>query len=169
MADRNSGLRTQKTLAATAASLVLFAISVPALGASSNKLHCDEESDANLDVPVEKLAAILVDHDVILNAIENVTIEASDPKLVVSRLLAPRAEAAIRDAFGESALEDEHPGPDLSNSILSRPVAGVEPSAVPENNETPQEEPAQGMNTQLPGVSEDDLSRFKKQMYRRDI
>ncbi|MCH9693862.1 MAG: hypothetical protein K0U72_05075 [Gammaproteobacteria bacterium] len=169
MANRNSGLTAQKKLAASAAGFVLLAISLPALGASSNKLLCDEEEEANLDVPVEKLTAIVVDHDVILSTVKDIAIEAADRQQVVSRLLAPRAEAAIRDAFGESDLEDEHPAPDLSSSVLSRPVAGVDTAVVPENNESPQEDPVSGMNTQLPGVSEDDLSRFKKQMYRRDI
>ncbi len=29
--------------------------------------------------------------------------------------------------------------------------------------------PDSGMNTQLPGVSDEDFLRYKKQMYRRDI
>lgn len=160
MADRNSGLTTQETLAAGTASLLLFAISVPALAASSNKLLCDEESDANLVIKVETLTTKVVDHDVTLSALEDV---------VASHLLAPRAEAAIRDAFEESELEDEHPAPDLSTSVLSRPVAGADATAKPKNLETERSDPVSSMNTRLPGVSDEDLLRFRKQMYRRDI
>jgi len=169
MANRDSGLLAQKTLAASAASFVLLAISFPALAASGNKLLCHEESNANLDVPVEKLSAKLIDHDVSTETLEDIVTGTVDHKLVASRLLAPRAEAAIRDAFEDSALDEEHPAPDLTNSVLSRPVAGVDAAAKPEGRKAPEGDSSPAMNTQLPGVSEDDLSRFKKQMYRRDI
>ena len=168
MADRYSGLTTQKTLAASAASFIWLAISIPALAASSNKLLCDEESDANLDIPVATLTTKAVEHQITLNALEDIVVNSRDHKLAAARLLAPRAEAAIRDAFEDSALEEEHPAPDLSTSVLSRPVAGVDATAKPEG-QAPQADALPGMNTRLPGVSEDDLSRFKKQMYRRDI
>jgi hypothetical protein len=48
-------------------------------------------------------------------------------------------------------------------------MAGTDakPVSAPEDDETTV--PDSGMNTKLPGVSEEDFLRYKKQMYRRDI
>ncbi len=62
-----------------------------------------------------------------------------------ARLLAPRAEAAIEEVFRTDSVTD------LTKRDASRSEA----------------EPA--METRLPGVSDDDQSQYKKQMYRRDI
>ena len=68
-------------------------------------------------------------------------------------LLAPRAAAAIREAFK------------LSHTP---PMAGTD--AKPESaNDDESTVPDSGMNTELPGVSDEDFARYKKQMYRRDI
>ena len=66
-------------------------------------------------------------------------------------LLAPRAEAAIRDAFEDSDLSAELP-----------------PSETTVKSDT-QVFPIREMNTKLPGISDVASSRYKKQMFRRDI
>jgi hypothetical protein len=46
-------------------------------------------------------------------------------------------------------------------------MAGTKPKA--ETTETEGDESVSGMNTKLPGISDDAMLRYKKQMFRRDI
>jgi hypothetical protein len=82
--------------------------------------------------------------------------------------LAPRAEAAIRDAFEESdRFSIDSPDVNASRAVLAPPMAGMDSKA--DTTDDNGEEPVSGMNTKLPGVSDDLSSRYKKQMFRRDI
>jgi hypothetical protein len=83
-------------------------------------------------------------------------------------LLAPRAEEAIREAFKEVDSATLHSSDtDLSDAALTPPMAGAESKA--ETVEAENKGVVSGMNTKLPGVSDDAMSRYKKQMFRRDI
>jgi hypothetical protein len=121
---------------------VVAICSAPALAATTSRIPCSEAVEATLTVLVDDLIAEVVSHDVPAPSINDA--RAIDEIEVVSStsLLAPRAEAAIRDAFDESDR--------ISIDSLV-------------------EEPVSGMKTKLPGTSDDDLSRYRKQMYRRDI
>ncbi len=161
---------TQKTTPAMNAVLVaLVAIcSAPALAATTSRIPCSEAVEATLTVLVDDLIAEVVSHDLPAPSINDA--RSIDEIEVVSStsLLAPRAEAAIRDAFDESdRISIDSSDANLSRFVLTPPMAGKK-SAV-ETTDKVVEGPASGMNTKLPGISDDDLSRYRKQMYRRDI
>jgi hypothetical protein len=88
-----------------------------------------------------------------------------------SSILAPLAEAAIREAFKEPDNARET-GASLPKAAVVAPMAGAESGPVESSNDDDSAEgsgPVPEINTRLPGVSDEVLSRYKKQMYRRDI
>ena len=143
MFGRRYDRKQRNTFAAGAAFFLVAGIcTAPALAATSSQIDCSEEATkATLEVPARLLAANLVSHD-----------KTESP--LPSSLLAPRASAAIRNAF-----------------ILSHtpPMAGTDAKPVSASEDDESTVPDSGMNTELPGVSDEYLVRFKKQMYRRDI
>jgi hypothetical protein len=169
MADWQTAPTQGKTLAAKTALFVLAAIvAAPALATTSSRIPCSETIEAALNVPVTALITASVSHDVPTTSskeepsINEITVVAS------TSLLAPRAEAAIRDAFEESDRTSiDSPDADISSTVLAPPMAGTE--SKPEASDDNGENPVSGMNTMLPGVSDDLSSRYKKQMFRRDI
>jgi len=140
----------RNTFAAGAVIFVMAGIcTAPALAANSARVDCPEEATkATLDVSAHLLATDLVSHSVPEAEIDEVEATPS------SSLLAPRAAAAIRNAF-----------------MLSHtpPMVGTEAKPVSTSEDEDSTVPDSGMNTELPGVSDEDLLRYKKQMYRRDI
>ena len=171
MFDRRKPSEAHNTLAVAAALLVVTGIlSTPALAAKSSLLPCREASAATLHVHVNELTTEVVSHTASESVLgKDVSLE--DVKVVSAiSLLAPRAEAAIKDAFKESIkLSSSSIKANLNQSSLTDPMAGAESQTETAPEDDVQDEADIGMNTKLPGVSDDDLSRFKKQMYRRDI
>lgn len=140
----------RNTFAAGAAVFVMAGIcTAPALAATSAQIDCPEEATrATLDVPARFLATDFVSHSVPEAEIDEAEITPS------SSLLAPRAAAAIRNAFISSH---------------TPPMAGTDAKAVSDPEDDESTLPDSGLNTELPGVSDEELARYKKQMYRRDI
>ena len=143
MAARQSMPQAYKRLAASAVVLMLAAWQAgPANAASNSHILSEEVADATLHIPNSKLTTEIADR------------EATENDDAPTRLLAPRAEAAIREAF---------------KAVATTPMAEAKSSPeATEVDDVPAETP-RGMNTRLPGVSEKDLSLFRKQMYRKDI
>ena len=149
----------RNTFAAGAAFFVMAGIcTAPALAATSARIDCPEEATkATLDVPAHLLAADLVSRNVPAASIpdEKTTAEIDEIEIAPSSsLLAPQANAAIRNAFISSH---------------TPPMAGTDAKPVSASEDDESTVPDSGMNTELPGVSDEDLLRYKKQMYRRDI
>ncbi len=158
MFDRRSKPKQQNTFAASATLIVLAGFcTAPALAATSARIGCPEEATkATLDVPVHILTTELVSHSdpAEPNADDEAIAEIVEIEIAASSsLLAPRAAAAIRDAFKMSH---------------TPPMAGADAKPEPATDDEGTV-PDSGMNTELPGVSDEDFSRYKKQMYRRDI
>ncbi len=151
----------QRNIAVALAVGVLLA--GPVNAANSVYSHCSEAGQANLHIQVSALVARPVSH----SAAERTS---TDPLSIdaASSLLAPRAEAAIRDAFSDEDSK-EAIRTNLIKAALAAPVAGTKMKAVTKPDKEQTDVPNQSMNAKLPGVSDDDLSRYKKQMYRRDI
>jgi len=149
----------RNTFAAGAAVFIMAGIcTAPALAATSAQIDCPEEATrATLDVPAHFLATDFVSHSVPAASItdENISTEIDEAEIAPSSsLLAPRAAAAIRNAFISSH---------------TPPMAGTDAKAVSEPEDDESTLPDSGLNTELPGVSDEELARYKKQMYRRDI
>jgi hypothetical protein len=158
MADRRIQPQQQTRFAAIAACLLVTTLSVsaPALAASDKLIPCPN-TVLTEDLEVQALVTRLVNNDI------------PSP---TSSILAPLAEAAIREAFRESDSSQESARADLTKATAVPPMAGTESSPVESSNDEGNDEnagPVPAMNTRLPGVSDEVLSRYKKQMYRRDI
>lgn len=168
MADRQLTPNLGKTLAGKAGLFVVAAIfTVPALAATGSRIPCSEAVEATLTVSDKVLITEAVSHDLPAPEIEDDTSINEIETISSSSLLAPRAEAAIRDAFEEIDSSSQESATDLSKTALTPPIAGTTTEV--ETAREKSEGPARGMNTKLPGISDDALLRYKKQMYRRDI
>lgn len=134
--------RKQGNIAAVAASLLLTAlIAAPALAAPAYKALCDKTHDATLEVSKNELTSTLVSHDLVEpDSADKVDVLSAD------HLLKPRVEATVREVFADS--DDEAEPAEAVQTEADDPVI---------------------MNTRVPGVSDDELARFKRQMYRKDI
>lgn len=153
--------------------LLIGAFSAPAFATNIDNLPCETSTKkVSLDVKLDELIAVETSHEISV-----VTITKEDTLKKVSltpsnRLLAPQAEAAIRDAFADSESTPQQSELDETTaqptSSIHLPMADTD--ATPKTDEeevTPV--PESGMTTKLPGISDDDYQRYKKQMYRRDI
>ncbi len=141
MAIRPPGHKQGK-IAGITASLVLAAwFASPALAAPARDAICDDGHDATLDVREQQLTATPVSHDM-----EQETAADEVDVLSADHLLKPSVEAIIREVFTDG--EDETESTEAIQTEADDPVI---------------------MNTRIPGVSDDELARFKRQMYRRDI
>jgi hypothetical protein len=171
MTDRHSKPCTARNLVAKAAVFAsAMLLGAPAFASSISDKSCPKSEQATLSVAVTQLNANTVSHDIAL--IPAVKTEAAHSVETVNEtgLLAPRAEAAIREAFDEN----ESPSTaavdvDLIKTVLRAPMAGTESEADSGVTTDVSHEPQPEMKTQLPGVTDNDLSHFKKAMFRRDI
>ena len=160
MFDRRSKPYQQNTFAAGAALLVMAGFfAAPALAATSAQIPCP---DATLDVPVHVLVTELVNQNIPAASIADNEAIATIEITSSYSLLAPRAEAAIRNAFDSSNAE-------LTGVVHTPPMAGTDAKSEPASHDDERAETDPVMNTRLPGISDDDFLRYKKQMYRRDI
>lgn len=92
------------------------------------------------------VAALLAIPALAASNIHEATLDTQNREAITpARLLAPRAKAAIEEAFRTDSLID------LTKHDENRSESELK------------------METRLPGVSADDQSLYKKQMYRRDI
>jgi len=134
--------RKQDKLAVLAAGLALAAwFATPAFGAPAHDALCNESRDATLEVSENELSATLINHEVTeQDAADRVDILSAD------HLLSPRAAATIRKVFADS--DDEVEESEATQTEADETVI---------------------MNTRVPGFSDDELARFKRQMYRKDI
>lgn len=170
MAKRHDPRKHPDSFAASAAIFLTAALfSLPALASTTSSLPCPN-SRPSLDVSADELVTATVSHDVAYVAPDKSTAARLPATLTPASLLAPRAEAAIREAFRDNQTTSENTAViDLAKTtIATPPMAGTESEADKTEDDARMETPS-GMTTRFPGVSDDDLSRFKKQMFRRDI
>ena len=168
MVDRRSTPERQSSFAANAALVVTAAIfTVPALASTAIHIPCTDVPDATLEIPAEALVAKVVNHNIPVSNIisgEEIGVASSES------LLVPRAAAAVRDAFRETdSADSDVADATLTNAVLTPPMAGTKSKQNSDNDSDAGPQSDSVMNTKLPGISDDDFSRYKKQMYRRDI
>lgn len=143
MAGRQSTPRQGNSVAASAAILVLAALSAAPMSASANTCSlCGDAAYRILEVPAAELQADTVSHDLDTKDVANPT--AIVKTLSPNHYLTPRVEAALRKVFKDR----------------NAPLADSEQA---DDDEPPT------MNTRVPGVSDRELARYKRQMYRTDI
>lgn len=164
MFDRRNPSVPQNTFAAAAALLLVSGIlASPAIAATSSLFACKEATQATLHVHANELTTVVVSSTVTETSAEKTSLLQDVALTSPKNLLAPRAEAAIRDAFQESeALL-------VVKAPMTAPMAGTKAQTETVTEEDEPEKSDLSMNTKLPGISDDDMVRYKKQMYRRDI
>jgi len=135
--------RRQTNLAALAASLLLATGFVTtAYAAPVHDTLCSETQDASLEVSENELSPTFVNHE-----IEDQDAVAKAKAVSADQLLRPRAAATIREVFSDSDDGSEQSNADEQSDADDTVI----------------------MNTRVPGFSADDLARFKRQMFRKDI
>jgi len=133
----------QGNITATLTLLLLASgFAVPVLAAPDHDILCDDQHEATLDISNEELAARPVSHEP--EAQKN---PENTETVSASRLLKPRFDATVREVFADD-------GEDVQESDAEAEAEIEEPAA---------------LRIRAPGISDDDLVRFKRQMYRRDI
>ncbi len=146
MAGRQSAPHPGHRFAACAALLLALAWHAGPAAASANTAEiCKDAAKRSLLIPGSELAALDVGTD-------STGIGRSDSHadaLLPANYLSPRTEAAPR----ELSEDVKKPAPDSPIADAPRVDDGEQPT----------------IKARVPGVSDDDLARYKRQMYRRDI
>jgi len=151
MAGRQSTPVQGTTSTASAVVLLLAAcFAAPVIAAPNIDIRCDDVADATLEIPVHELKAEVVNHDVETDIADES--EAESDVLKPAHYLTPQAEARLQKAF-----EDASP-----------PLATAKPAS-DDDVDTVDGDEFPGMNTRVPGVSDSELARYRRQMYRIDI
>lgn len=139
-------LHRLRSFSASAAAAMLFGLSCSSAIASNGfKSDCDEVNDAlpAVDIPAPSLTIRVVDHG-LTDSAADMKDPATDPaaETIDSRALAEVADVKLNDNGESSATDDDD----------TMPINNLPETALV-----------------LPGVSEKELPRFRRQMYRTDI
>lgn len=121
----------------------------PVLASVNAPKICDEASNPSFEVSGSQFETINVSHEIDANDVEIAKSKSDADELPPTHYLSPRAEAAFGKVFEET----------------TKPVAV---SPIVETSLADDDEPP-AVKTRVPGVSDNDLARYKRQMYRRDI
>lgn len=180
MQDRQEPTRAAIRGAGTAAWLLVFCCA-PAFSAGPDVL-CAQSTSVNisLDVPVDDLVINFID----LGSASSIPDEDSLPGTLddlASRApsvsTAPRVERILREIFDESVPED-HEATDATPSSspnaaplaeLTAPVLREKSRDIDESRMRDAENDVTGVTSSIPGLSEDELARYRRQMLRTDI
>lgn len=141
MAGRQATPRQGKAYGASALLVVLVSAwyAGPAIASSNTFPVCDDVNDVNLEIPVKELQVATTGNKV----------EADEVDIVES------------DTEPDTFSTTENPGPD--HEAILHEVFEETTTRFSESDEWP------AMNARVPGLSDDELARYKRQMYRTDI
>ncbi len=160
---------------------MLVVCCAPALAATGLDVLCDRSSDqpVSLVVSVEELTINVVDHGSAnsMAAGESAATEILPPSAVSVN---PSVETILRQIFDESAPAGqesaEATAAGAANAVslaeLTAPTASdksVELAGADDTGDVNSEESSSVVNTQLQGVPDDQILRYRRQMYRTDI
>lgn len=121
----------------------------PAFASSNVPPPCDDAKSTALEIPDNQLHATSVSHELDARSTASDRADESKGPASPTRYLTPEAEATLREFF-EDAPE-----------AVDEPPAGKDP--VSDSKTLP------AIKARVPGISEGDLARYKRHMYRRDI
>jgi hypothetical protein len=141
MAGRQSTPRHGKTYAASASLVVLVSAwyAGPAIASSNTFSMCDDVNDVSLEIPAKELQVAIISGKVETDEVDAVESATELDTLSTTKNLRPSDDAILRKVFEETT------------------------TRFPESDEWP------AMNARVPGVSDNELARYKRQMYRTDI
>lgn len=169
---RNVAVRQLGTIAV----LALGAWVHPAFSATGAHTRCDQPIDApqmSATVSETKLAIQVIDHGAnTAMAADDISLDAeiSDPALASpAQPAGPRVDIMLRPMYGEerlpqSKLAETEPtdDPQAPPLVVDKTETIEEPAALLDNDEVENA-------AELPGYSEDELLRYRQQMFRKDI
>ncbi len=136
------------TQGSNAAALLLAALmAAPAFAASEIDSQCEQLAGPSLEIAAHEFKAEIVSHDV-----ESDSKDASDAE-APAPYLAPQVEATLRRAFEDSGRPLVESPPDNGDDAIVESADGEE----------------RVMKTRVPGVTDSELERYRRQMYRIDI
>lgn len=133
------------------AALLLVAVwsAGPAFASATSSEICDDRTDRSLNIPTDQLEASAHRDPVDINDLAKAKSNFVTGALPPARLLTPNTERTLREVLDESA------SPAAASPVADAPQADVD------------ERPA--ARARVPGLSDGELARYKRQMYRRDI
>lgn len=148
--------------------LLLLAWSGAAIGATAVETRCDQSVRAS-DMPETRPTSFsidVVDHGPVRPSRQI----GGPPKIEIdTEELGESVEIVLRRIFDEPRLRPV----DTSNADnlddIAAPMAVDQGETVEESASESESDDARKTSARLPGVSEDELMRFKRQMYRKDI
>lgn len=139
----------RKFAASVAAWLLATTFSGPSVASSNVPVNCDEDRRIPLEIPTSELHATNASHEFDVEAAVPEESDTIEEPLAPAHYLTPKMDTALRQVFEDDA------------------------EAIPEPRENPKpavgndEQPA--IKARVPGISDTDLARYKRHMYRRDI
>lgn len=150
MAGRNLTPISGRLIAACFATwLIALSHGSLALASANVPPSCDEESNNVLEIPASELLASNVSNELDdKNAALKISVSGED-RDDSARFLTPRAKSTLRQVFERNPAPAAAPRPD------------------DEAAEDPDKPPM--IKARVPGVSDVELERYKRHMYRRDI
>ncbi|MGI9237702.1 MAG: hypothetical protein ACR2QZ_09920 [Woeseiaceae bacterium] len=139
-----------RTGATYIAAFLLSAMFVGTAAASSNlPAECPKARKILLEIPASELHASTASHEFDVAPVPEVESDALQEPVAPGHYPAPKIDAALRRVFDSDAETDPEPLDD------PKPAVGTD------------EQPA--IKARVPGISDTDLARYKRHMYRRDI
>ena len=171
------------TYATCVLALALGAWCVPALASNGLAVNSNDKGDrlSSLDVPAASLAREVIDPDIANppgGEALNVPIESN---ATLSLDFTPRAEVIFQEIFEDRGIANavrparSDSGPPGSAAVpalinaKSVPVADKQDERNISEDAGARSAESSGVEPRLPGVSESDLLRFRRQMFRTDI
>ena len=150
MAGRQSEPDPAHRFAVYAAILLASAWHAGPAAASANTAEmCDDAGKHSLEISGSELKVLEPGRDIDGSGIEIGGSDNDPDALLPANYLSPRDEAALRELLEETTKT----APDSPVADTPRADGSEQPS----------------IKARVPGVSDDDLARYKRQMYRRDI
>lgn len=129
--------------------LLASSLGSAALASSSVPPSCEDEASIALKIPASQLLAADVSHEFDeKNAADQRAVDGED-RIAPARFLTPEAKAALRRVFDET------------DETVAEPQADEEAAA--DSDKPPM------IKTRVPGITDGQLARYKRHMYRRDI
>jgi hypothetical protein len=140
----------------------------PALAAKPDAALCKESRTATLEIPAAELLPRIVHHEISLKMLDETAAAMESNERAPERYLTPQAEAAIWNAFenSDNIVFERHNSLAAISAVMT-PIADNDSTTEDTEKKPTQEKP--DMNARFPGVSDEELVRYKKQMFRRDI
>jgi hypothetical protein len=174
--ETTSAVKSARPAGALAAAMLLALYCAPVLAASG--IDCDRATDrpktleiAAPDLTDPDLTITVTDHSMTSEALDDtVNIDVTAPSLALAPEMAPRADMILRRIFDESYSSAELDELEPASATDAKSIAelALPPNSGQGSTDTSDSE-LPSLDADLPGISEDETLRYRRQMFRTDI